>query len=134
MNRRDLHTLIAVLTALPAVAVAGNGSTVGAIIDRDGADALELILSVAGFTDGVYDVLVEDGDDIALADAAPVVDAELLGTEAGAALIANGTSSIGYVGNKRYVRLTVVATGVTTGATAVSAVAVKSALHIMGGV
>ena len=60
--------------------------------------------------DATFTVLVEDGDNSALSDAAAVADAELNGTEALAAFQFdddNETRKIGYIGNKRYVRLTI---------------------------
>ncbi len=71
-------------------------------------------------------MLVEDGDAVAFTDAAPVIDAQLLGTEALASFQFDDDDEvrkIGYAGNKRYVRLTVTPAGNAAGAL-ISAVAV----------
>jgi hypothetical protein len=131
MNRRDIHNSIAVLIACNTTAIANGEDVVGAIIDRQDSGALEFIVQSGAYTDGSATPLIEHGDDAALADAAAVDDAELLGTEAAAALsAANQISKVGYVGNKRYVRLTFKPAAAST--LTVSAVAVKGALSLEG--
>ncbi len=69
---------------------------------------------LAGGDDGAsFAVVVEHGDDSGLSDAVAVPDAELLGTEGAMALthLDDGeTRKIGYIGIKRYVRMTVTPT------------------------
>jgi len=58
--------------------------------------------------------MVEEGDEADLSDAASVADGDLLGTEVLAAFTFAadlGSRRIGYVGNKRYTRLTVTPSG-----------------------
>lgn len=82
----------------------------GAVIDTQGFTQVAFLL-VAGALDAFPVVLVEDGNDPALADAAAVPDRELNGNEALAAVgVAPGGNGvvrrIGYRGVKRYVRVT----------------------------
>lgn len=117
---RDLHNNIAVESALNTAAISSNTTTVGNIVDLSGDEAVEFIVQAGTITDGTYDVLVEEGDDSGLSDAANVADTELLGTEAAIQFVAaedNAVEKIGYRGAKRYVRLSLVSTGVTTGGT-----------------
>lgn len=130
--KRDLHNCLALAVALANTAIADGEDAVGNIIDRQGSDALEFVLSMTARTDGTVTPLIEHGDAADLSDAAAVPDTELLGTEAAAALSAVGLSKVGYVGNKRYVRLTAVTAAGTTAS--IHAIAVKGALHQEGGV
>lgn len=110
--RYDLHSHIKPLRAISPVSVADNTAAVSQIIDMKGFGSLEFVIATGSLADAdaTFTVLVEHGDDSALADAAAVPDAYLLGTEADASFTyANDDSvrKIGYAGNKRYVRLTV---------------------------
>lgn len=128
MNRRDLHTHILLGVALASTAIADGEDAVGNIIDRFGSDALELQLHVTARTDGTVTPLIEHGDDAALADAATVPAEEILGTAA--AMSAVGIQSLGYIGNKRYVRVTAqTAAGATL---TVYGSYIKGALHLEG--
>ncbi len=126
---KDLHNNIKVESALNISAISSSTTTAGNIIDRQGYNALEFVILSGTLTDGAYTPLVEDGDAANLSDAAAVTDANLLGTEAAAAFTSsndNAVRKVGYIGNKRYVRLSIVSSGVTTGGT-ISAVSVKGA-------
>src|SRR3954451_16914336 len=89
--RQDLHNNIQVLSVFDPIDLGtGNTAKVGEIIDRQDAQALEFIIQTGSLadTDATFVVLVEDGDACDLvADGAAVADANLLGTEAGAAFI-----------------------------------------------
>lgn len=109
---RDLHNNIHVARAISPVSVADNTAQVSQIIDRQGYQSLELLIATGSVADAdaTFVVLVEDGDDSGLSDAASVTDANLLGTEALAGFQFdddNEVRKIGYIGDKRYVRLTV---------------------------
>ena len=98
--------------------ISSSTTTNGVIIDTQGYNALTYLLNVGARTDGTYTPLVRHGDAADLSDVADVDDSDLVGTEANAAInTANTVKKIGYVGNKRYVRLSVVSTSVTSGAT-----------------
>lgn len=125
---RDFHNNAKAEVALNTSAISSNTTTAGAIIDLQGYGAVEFVIQSATLTDGTYTPLIEDGAAANLSDAATVSAANLLGTIAGATFALtddNSVKKIGYVGNKRYVRLSIVSTSVTTGGT-VSAVSVKT--------
>ena len=109
---RDLHNNIHVARAISPVSVADNTAQVSQIIDRQGYQSLEFLIATGSVADAdaTFVVLVEDGDNSGLSDAASVTDANLLGTEALAGFQFdddNAVRKIGYIGDKRYVRLTV---------------------------
>lgn len=109
---KDLHNNIKVSRAISPVSVSDNTAQVSQIIDTRGFGSLEFLINIGSVADAdaTFTALVEDGDSATLADAAAVVDAQLLGTEALASFqydSDNTVRKIGYVGNKRYVRLTI---------------------------
>ncbi|SMF83252.1 hypothetical protein SAMN02982917_5497 [Azospirillum oryzae] len=125
---RDLMNSIAPKRAIsPAVAVADNTPIVSQIIDVLGFGSLTFLILTGALADAdaTFTVLVEHGDAANLSDAAAVSDADLLGTEALASFTFaddDKVFKIGYVGIKRYVRLTVTPAG-NSGNAFVSAVA-----------
>ncbi len=124
---RDLHHNLGFLVALNTAAITSNTTTNGVIIDTKGFDSLEFVILTGTLTDGTYTPALIEGDDPALADGAAVAAGDLLGTVAGATIAAtddNKVKKLGYRGNKRFVRLTLVSTGATTGGT-IGAVAVQ---------
>jgi len=103
---------IHILRAISPVVVTDNTAQVSQIIDRQGFDSLVFAIATGTLSDAdaTTVVLVEDGDNSALSDAAAVSDANLIGTELLAAFQFdddNETRKIGYKGSKRYVRLTI---------------------------
>jgi hypothetical protein len=131
MKNLDLYSKLAIATAIAAVSVADNTAQVGQVIDRQGFTGLLFALSLGSLADAdaTFTVLVEHGDEADLSDAAAVPDSELSGSEADAGFKFDDdgeTRKIGYVGNKRYVRLTV------TPANNASAAPI-AALAILGG-
>lgn len=116
-------------TALaPAAAITNNTAQVCAIIDHQDFESLTYVMTTGANADAdaSMTVLLEHGDNAALADAAAVPDAQLVGTEAGAVLTYaddGKTSKLGYKGTKRYSRLTVTPSG-NTGTIYLSIVAV----------
>jgi hypothetical protein len=128
MKTTDLHNQISVGVGIALTAVADGADVVGSIIDMQGCNALEFVFQVGEYTDGSVTPLIEEGDNAALSDAAAVADADLLGTEAAAALTAAGVSDVGYIGNKRYVRATAVTAAGST--LSVGCTAIKYGLRI----
>jgi hypothetical protein len=119
---RDLHNNIHVVPLFAPIAAQTNSDTarVSAIIDMLGYGSCELVLINGTNTDAnaTFAVLVEDGNNSGLSDNTAVADAELLGTEALAGFTyADDVEcrKIGYVGHKRYVRVTVTPTGNNSG-------------------
>ena len=124
----DKLTLTKPLIALNIQSIATNTTTVGNVIDRQGYQSAVLALLSGTITDGTYTPLLEESSDNSTYTA--VADADLLpagtGQEAAIALILtddNVIEKIGYRGNKRYLRLSIVSAGTTTGGT-IGAVAI----------
>ncbi|MFL7901568.1 hypothetical protein ACJ41P_10575 [Azospirillum argentinense] len=113
MASRDLHNTIHVARGIsPAAAVTDNTAFVSQIIDTKGYESAEFVILTGSLADAdaTFTVLVEDGDASNLSDAAAVADTFLLGTEALAGFAFGDDDEvrkIGYVGGKRYVRVTV---------------------------
>lgn len=108
---RDLHNNV-YSPGAAVVTVSDTTAVVSPIVDVQGFDSLEFLIGAGTLADAdaTFSVLVEEGDDSALSDAAAVADADLLGTEALAAFTFaadQGARRIGYNGVKRYVRCTV---------------------------
>lgn len=104
-----VHPVVAIA---PAAATADNTPWVSAIIDLAGYSSLVFLLALGALADAdaTFTALVEHGDEADLSDAAAVSDEHLTGTEAdaGFTFADDGEArKIGYVGSKRYVRLTV---------------------------
>lgn len=104
----------------PAAAGTDNTALVSQILDTKGlAGAVFAILAGANTdTDVTFTVLVEDGDDSGLSDHTAVDDAFLTGTEIKAGFQFdddNEMRKIGYVGGKRYVRVTITPVGNNSG-------------------
>ena len=109
---RDLHNNVEVRRAISPVSVADNTAQVSQIIDMQGFRSLEFAIAIGSVADAdaTFTVLVEDGDNSGLSDAAEVSDDNLLGTEATAGFQFDDDDEvrkIGYRGTKRYVRLTI---------------------------
>lgn len=118
---RDLHNNVHPKRGLSPVA-AGTDNTpyVSQIVDRQGFDSVEWITLIGANTDAdaTFTTLFEDGDDPDLSDHAPVDDKYLLGTEALAGFDFsddNEVRKIGYVGPKRYCRVTITPAGNNSG-------------------
>jgi hypothetical protein len=118
MANQDMHNNISNLVALDFQTISTDTTTQGAIIDTQNFYSLEFLLFSGTITDGDYAIKMEDGDDSGLSDAADVNSDFILGSLSDAAFAAaddNTTKRVGYVGNKRYVRLSIVSTNVSSG-------------------
>lgn len=108
----DLHNNIKASRGLsPVAAVTNNTAFVSEIVDTANFGSCEFvgIFGSVADADVTFTVLVEDGDNASLTDNAAVDDAYLLGVEAMSLRYDsdNKTFKIGYIGPKRYVRVTV---------------------------
>lgn len=108
----DLHNQIKCSLAEPPVAAqTDNTAIVSTILDTAGFGSAEFVGIFGTNTDAdvTFTVLVEDGNDSGLSDNAAVDDIYLLGVEAMGLDFAddNKVFKIGYIGPKRYVRVTV---------------------------
>ncbi len=126
--RRDIHDNLDVRSALHTATISSSTTTVGQVIDTLGFGALEFLFSIRAFTDGVYTPLLEESTALNMSGSNVVDSTNMFGTTAAvaAALVANdAVAKLGYkVTTKRYVRLSIVSTVVTTGATGVNSLAV----------
>ena len=112
----ELHDNIKAVRAISPVSVADTTATVSETIDRQGYEAVEFIIATGSIADAdaTFAVLVEESDTTTSGDFTSVADADLLGTDAAASFQYdddNETRKIGYIGIKRYVRLTITPTG-----------------------
>ncbi len=118
MAERELVSDIKVTPAFNHASITSNTTTNGTWIDTDGFDSLTFSMQSATITDGTFTPLIEEANASDKSDAAAVADADLTVTEASVAFVAandNTAKKIGYIGSKRYVRLSWVSTGVTSG-------------------
>lgn len=113
----DLHNEATSRLGLTVAAIASNTNTDGAIIDTAGYESLEFYLISGTITDGTYTAQLFHGNDSGLSDGVQLTGEEVLGSAVFISTSDNVTKRIGYVGKKRYVRLRIVSTGVTTGGT-----------------
>jgi hypothetical protein len=96
----------------PAAATADNTALVGQIIDKQNYDSLTYLIQTGSLADAdaTFTVLLEESNDSAMAGAVAVADADLLGTELLAAPLFSSDDRVfklGYIGNRRYTRLTI---------------------------
>lgn len=131
MAKFDLHNRIHTVPAIPPAIGVTNANTayVSSIIDTRGYGSCEFVILSGTETDAnaTFAVTMDEGDAANLSDASAVAAADLLGSYALANFQFdddNETRKIGYVGNKRYVRLTVTPSGNDAGVAYVAAVAI----------
>lgn len=113
MNGSDFHNnLLAKRGISPAAAVTDNTAFVSQILDTANANANEFIWAAGSIADVdvTFTLLVEEADASNMSGATAVADADLLGTEAGGAPLLGSddkVGKIGYIGKKRYIRVTI---------------------------
>jgi hypothetical protein len=125
MMRHDLHSRLKFAPALAPVVSVNNTPLVSAIIDTTTMLAVEFLILIGAVAAGAFAVTMDHSDLLAFTDAVPVPADEMLGTLAAASFAAadaNSTRSIGYLGIKQFVRLTITPTGNTSAALAVAVV------------
>jgi hypothetical protein len=129
---RDLLNTLVSKMAKAAAAISSNTTTNGTVIDLQGFDSCRFDIHSATLTDGAYACSVQEGTLADGSDMADAAAAQVLGTAAFAATDDNTVKSLSYVGSKRYARVKIVSTGVTTGGT-LGAIAVLSRQRHTGG-
>ncbi len=124
MENNDLHNNIRTKMVVIPAAIGANATKSGLVIDRQNYGGVEFVLSYGSVTTTgtVVTAVCKEGD--ATGSLTSVADADLLGTEALASLLAAwprtaGTTKevskrLGYIGTKRYVTVNLVQTGVTS--------------------
>lgn len=129
---RDLAHNIAIRPVIAPAVIGDNTAAVGAVIDRLGFESLTygIITGTLADTDATFAVLLEESDQAGSGFTA-VADADMIGTEAAAGFTFADdgvTRKLGYVGNKRFTRLTVTPTG-NSGSAPVAAIAILGHAH-----
>jgi hypothetical protein len=124
---RDLASNIAIRAVIPPAVVSDNTAAVGTVIDRRGFDSLTYVIAagILADADATFAALLEESD-ASGAGFTAVADADMIGTEAlaGFTFADDGAvRKLGYVGHKRYTRLTLTPAGNSANAP-LSAVAV----------
>lgn len=109
---KDLASNIDVKRVISPVSVADNTAQVGQIIDRRGFDSVTFLIATGSVADAdtTFTVLLEESDDSGMSGGNAVADADLIGTESLAGFQFdddNECRKLGYVGSKRYLRLTI---------------------------
>ena len=118
MASRDLKNDIKILNGLNIASITTNTTTAGVEVDTQGFESVTIEVITGARTDGTVTPLLQESD-VAGSYSGSVADEDLIGLEADAALsVLNSRSRFGYAGKKRYVRLSLVSTSVTTGLTA----------------
>lgn len=136
---KDLAHSIQIRRVISTVSVPDNTPQVGQIIDRLGHDSLTYVIDIGSIADidATFVVLLEEGDAANLSDAAAVADGNMITQTSGTAPEAaagfqfdddNEVRKLGYIGNKRYTRLTITPSG-NASAALLSAVAVLGHPH-----
>lgn len=107
MGSQDMHNRIDERIALNAQTIASDTTTNGVIIDTQGFESVEFILSVGAVTAGDVTGALQEGDDSGLSDAAAVSSDNTVGSLVTLDTL-NTLTRFGYVGKKRFVRLNAV--------------------------
>lgn len=119
MPTKDIRSNLLPKLAFNSI-INSDTTTTGAIIDTadfDGGAVFDFLCPV--YNAGTYTPLLEESEDSGMSGSNAIADANLIGTEAGAAISAVSASganlnSIGIFGTKRYVRLSIVSVTSTT--------------------
>lgn len=134
--RKDLYSHLSILPVVAPAANSNLGTTplVGTVIDRKGFESLTyaIITGALSDADATYAVLLEESDLPSSAFAA-VADADMLGTEAAAGFTFaddGETRKLGYIGSKRYTRLTITPAAADSGNSPVAAIAILGMAHL----
>lgn len=134
---RDLISRVQVKRAISPVSGAGdNTAQVSQIIDRQGYASLAFLIATGSLADAdaTFAVTVDEGNAANLSDASAVADVDLVTQTPGTAPKTAASfqfdsddqvRKIGYIGSKRYVRLTITPSA-NTGAWLVAALALLS--------
>lgn len=114
----DLKNNIKIVNGFNIASITTNTTTSGVQVDTKGFESVTIEVIVGARTDGTVTPLLQESD-VDGSYSGSVADEDLIGLEANAALSeVNTRSRFGYIGTKRYVRVSLVSTSVTTGLTA----------------
>jgi len=118
MATQDIRSDLDQFNAFNAV-IASDATTAGAIIDTADYDlGLMYTVLAANYTDGTYDLLLEEDDDVGFGSATAVPSGSLIGALPSLSAISplDSLGTVGVFGNKRFLRASIVSTATTTGA------------------
>jgi hypothetical protein len=109
---KDLASSIMPKRVISPVSVADNTAQVGQIIDKQGFESVTYVILTGSIADvdATFTVLLEESDNSGMSGAVAVADEDMIGTEVLAAFQFdddNECRRLGYIGSKRYTRLTV---------------------------
>ena len=132
MASTDLYNQVVTEIALKTQDITTNTTTAGEIIDTSGYESVVFVAQTGTLTDGFYLGYLTESDDATMTDAT-MVDVNF---RQGSMGIFNSfddtTFRMGYLGHKRYVRLSFLSTSVSTGGT-LSAIVVKNSPRLVSG-
>jgi len=108
---------------LLVAAIVADGDSLGAIVDTQNIQTgLAFAMAITGLTDGDYDLVIEESSDAAFASDVSDVPADQIynavATQSADIAATDALPMLGVLYTKRYLRPKVVASSVTTGATA----------------
>lgn len=126
---RDLHNNIDAVIALNSVEITSDTTTNGAIIDLKGLNSIEFIVQSGAITDGDYLFSVEVGESADLSDGFSTFEGLLGGEISFTSADSNKIKKIGYIGNKRYLRLSIFSSNTSSGGF-FSAIAIGNPLNL----
>ena len=117
MVTRDIKNKILPVIAVDTQLIESATTVAGNVIDLDGRESVAIVLVAGTVTAGDVKLLIQSSpDDVTYND---VYDVVLIGTEADTLLTASNTvATIGYKGNDRYIKVSLVTTGGTVDLTA----------------
>ena len=123
------NTIKVVRDISPQTQTNADTAIAGQIIDGQGYESVTRIIAYGGITDADVTLvtLLEESDDSGMSGATAVADADMIGTEVGVTPLFSNDDTVyklGYVGNKRYTKMTITPTNNNSGAISVSSVAV----------
>lgn len=124
----DLHHGLKQLIALTSQTISTDTTTLGAIIDMQGFEGAEFVLISGTITDGTYVVSLLEDDAAGMGTATAVSTTHQLGDADFALADDDVAKRIGYIGKKRYIRLSIVSTVTTSGGVFAGAV-LQGAAH-----
>lgn len=118
MPQRETVTNFIEKRVLSPVSVSDNTAQVGQIIDHQGYDSATYVIATGSIADAdvTFTVLLEESDDSGMSPASAVADADMVSQTNGTAPETaaafqfdddNEVRKIGYIGSKRYTRLTI---------------------------
>lgn len=108
-------------TAFANAQIASNTTTNGAILDLAGIEKPAIRVQFGTVTDGSYQIQIQESDDSGMAGASVITSASerIYGNAYNTAVATPASNSIysfEFIKHKRYARLSIISTGVTTGA------------------